>query len=573
MKKVISILLTAIFAFSLFSVCAFAEESDTEKTEENEEAKVESSYKAEEVIYGILKADGKIEKVLPVVALDAKEKTELNYYGDFTEIRNLTDTKEIDVNGSKVELEIPEGRFYFEGELENPEIPWLVDISYKLNGKKIDSEELGGKDGRLEINISVKANEKADRSFFDAYMMQISATLSSDKCKNIAAEGATIANAGANKMINFMSMPGSESDFVITADVNDFSMGGMSIAAVPVSMADMLNSMGGISEGIDEFSDAMTQLSSGVSQLNNGAFALSEGMNQFSTGLLELSANSQPIRDAAEMMLNGLKSVDSVLGAIGNGDISQGEIDLGIVPEALRNMAASVTATAESINAEQNNITAAVDNMNAAFAADRTGIDETGLVYISALESAWNASAGILNTAVSNLETVEQDIRNNAAIISGTADTLEELANVGGAGTANIGQYISGLEELIEHFEMFYDGIIKYTQGVDMLADNSVSLAEGVTGIAGGTYQLNSGTSQIPGKMDQMIDSVTGDEFEAHSFLDEKNENVVSVQFVFSTEGIDAPDEAPEETENEETQSGAALFFSRLKGLFSKEEN
>ena len=568
MKKTIAAILALILSFSLFTTGSFAEEDKDDKSEEEEEvSEKELSYSAEEVIYGVLNSDGRINKILPVVILDAKEDTELTYYGEFKNVINLTDTNKLQSKGDKLKLKLEKGRFYFEAQLKKAEIPWNVDISYMLDGKKISPEKLGGKSGKLQIQIDISANEKADKSFFDAYMLQLSATLNSEKCKNIVAEGATMANAGSNKMINFMSMPGSQSSFKISADVEDFSMGGMSIAAVPMSMAEMLGSMDGISEGLDQFGDAMGQLSSGVSQLNSGAWQLSDGMRQFSQGLLMLSENSAPIRDTSQMMLDALIKADEFIADI-TGD-NMGELNPNLLPDALRRTADCIYLAADSVNGERNNLASAVDNMNFAFTADRSEINEAGLAYIENLQNSWNYSAVLIDNTITKLEIVERDIRLSGDGVMCTADNLEKLVNSGGLESVDISEYIYQIRDLLQKFQMFYDGIIQYTGAVDMLAENSVAISNGVLELAGGTNQLDSGTSQIPEQMDKMISEMVGEEFEPHSFISEKNENVKSVQFVFSTEAISLPQPPEEESESAEAMSGIQLFFSKLKALFN----
>lgn len=101
--------------------------------------------------------------------------------------------------------------------------------------------------------------------------MQVSITLDSQLCRNITAEGATIANSGADKQINFTAMPGTDSEFSLTADVTDFSMPGITFAAVPFSMGDALGDITELTAGLSQLTDAVSQLSDGAAQLSSGA--------------------------------------------------------------------------------------------------------------------------------------------------------------------------------------------------------------------------------------------------------------------------------------------------------------
>ena len=53
------------------------------------------------------------------------------------------------------------------------------------------------------------------------------------------------------------------------------------------------------------------------------------------------------------------------------------------------------------------------------------------------------------------------------------------------------------------------------------------------------------------------------------SFLDERNEDTASVQFVLSTEGITAPEEAAEPQPQEESQGFFADLWDKIVALFT----
>lgn len=74
-----------------------------------------------------------------------------------------------------------------------------------------------------------------------------------------------------------------------------------------------------------------------------------------------------------------------------------------------------------------------------------------------------------------------------------------------------------------------------------------------------GTGQLRNETdgmdTEISDKIDEMLASFTGEDFEAVSFVSDKNTNIESVQFVIQTEAVEV---------EEESKS----FVEKLKDLF-----
>ena len=574
MKKILSLLLAVLLVFSILPAGASAEDGE--------------AYHSEEVVYGVLSAEGDVNKILPVVIIDASQDTEIKYYGRFTGTKNLTDTEKLTVKNGSVELKVPRGRFYFESDLKAAELPWIFNISYSLDGEEITPEELGGKSGHLEISIDIEANPRGDRSFFDAYLLQISMTLDSLKCKNIKAEGATEANAGSNKMMSFMAMPGIESHLSLSADVSEFSMPAMNIAAVPLSMADMLNGMGGITEGIDSFGSALTQLSEGVGMLAGGAGQLRDGFGMFGAGLKELSNNSAAIVGASSMILDGLVQLSDTVAALkemgSNIDIAK----LSFLPPLLYRLADVMDYAAQLLGDSQTEIDATIsavsgmmdeiidiseEELEALWQKNPNSQALQLLIYnyriLVSIRDSWYQAVENFLSASDSMGGIIQQLADSAGSTRDLAMGLENFIGSGGEG-GEMGSYIDQLIGLGDNYAQFHEGLVAYTGGVDMLAAAGAELYGGTDALADGTQQLSDGTSQIPEKLGEMMGS--GEEFTPHSFLSDKNENVKSVQFVFSTEAISLPEPEEPEAEPEEEKTGIELLFQRFIDLFRKQD-
>ncbi|MEG1931696.1 MAG: hypothetical protein RR075_01145, partial [Pygmaiobacter sp.] len=164
----------------------------------------------DEVIYVNLTNDGSVDSAYAVNSFTLSSGGTIVDYGDYTGISNLTTTDEISYQGDKVSVSAPKGKFYYQGNLKTVELPWLVSLHYRLDGKPMPAEELAGKNGAFELEIDLRKNPKADTSFFENYALQVSVTLDAGKCSNIVAAGATAANAGASKMLNYIIFPNTE---------------------------------------------------------------------------------------------------------------------------------------------------------------------------------------------------------------------------------------------------------------------------------------------------------------------------------------------------------------------------
>ncbi len=142
----------------------------------------------------------------------------------------------------------------------------------------------------------------------------------------------------------------------------------------------------------------------------------------------------------------------------------------------------------------------------------------------------------------------------------------------------------SGTAELAEKYEMFDTGVSEAADKVNVLAGGVSRLStgistltskysefdEGLASYAEGTQELYTNTSgldsQVQEKIDSILDSLSGGDDEAESFVSEKNTDVKSVQFVIKTSAIEKADKADVKDTAEKDKS----FLEKVKALFEK---
>lgn len=625
MKKLISILLS----FSLLlatGASAFAAEPqiadapDAAEAAETETAKTETPgaeetaqaapekptqpapFSSEEVLYGVLDSYGKTEGIYSVVIVDSGKENRVDYYGPFADVKNLSDTRAVELNNGCVSFDAPEGRFYFQSTLSDNKLPWDISIEYTLNGAPIKAEELGGQSGRLGIKISVKSGGLADSSFYDGYLMQVTVTLDSRLCTNITAADATVANSSANKLINFSVMPGADTELSLTADVVNFSMPGITLSGVPFSMGGSLGDVEELTDGLTTLTDAISQLSDGANQLSDGAIQFLYGAHQFGDGLYQLSENSAQLVSASSMFLTAFNTIrDRLQGPIGSGDVQNIEglvAALGALRDSLNGLATSLTGTADSIRstcdymaaavsgvtasaADIGNVTATVDALEEQSPGVREALNNAGLGRVLQtaqcaieLKANLNTLSDQMKTTAGELDSLAEELNTNVGYIDFAILLLNQMAGTDDGEQLN--EIIAMLNDLSNGYKQFHDGLVQYTGGVDALADNWAKLYEGMFELTGGSYQLSDGTSQlndgtkdIPDKVDDMLSGFTGGDYSAHSFLSDKNTSTTSVQFVLTTDAITLP-AAPVQAESAaDDESTFRQFWGRFVDLFT----
>lgn len=295
----------------------------------------------EEVIYGRLDNRGRPRSAYAVVELSVAAPGKISHHGQYTEVENLTDTSPIEYSNGTVTLEAERaGLYYYQGKLRKALMPWDIEITYKLNGKELDPDDLSGASGELEVDIHTSINSGFDPYFADNYMLQISVTLDSELCEDISARNGTVASAGSSKNITFVVLPGSEGDVGFSAKVRDFSMGGFTIAGVLYNQESMMSGMGeeidGITSGISQLTGAISTLAGAAGQLRDGAGELSENGGT-------LSEASGQIYEALSQIAEGLEGFDM-------SEMGEGLEQLGQLPDAFFQLGSGLNQIGEGID-------------------------------------------------------------------------------------------------------------------------------------------------------------------------------------------------------------------------------
>ena len=272
----------------------------------------------EEVIYSSIGTDGTVLNNYTVNILNVTASGEVYDYGYYDSLKNLTNINPIQYEEGKVSVAADKGRFYYQGNLSDKNLPWNIMITYQLDGEEIEGKDLAGKTGVLEVNIKTSRNPQIKDSFYNNFMMQVSVTLDSENCQNIVAEGGTFANAGSDKLITFTVMPGKDGDITLKSDVSNFEMKGITISAVPFSMKVDIGDTSKMTEGLSSLSDAIKQLNEGISELNtgaeqlrDGASSLKEGSKEYQAGIKKLADNSDTLVSGSEKILEDLQYIDA----------------------------------------------------------------------------------------------------------------------------------------------------------------------------------------------------------------------------------------------------------------------
>ncbi|MBM7660224.1 X-X-X-Leu-X-X-Gly heptad repeat protein [Bacillus mesophilus] len=560
----------------------------------------------DEVVYATLNANGALNDLYVVNTIDMASAGSIIDYGTYTSVKNLTDLKELQQEGQIVRIDAPEGKFYYQGNLEDDtQLPWDVTISYKLDGQEIDPVALAGKSGSVEIIIETKANENGNTVFFENYLLQVSLLLP-NTYRNIDATDGIIANAGKDKQITFTVMPGEAETLTITADAQSFEFDGIQIAALPSTlpidtseMDHMTEDMATLSDAIGELNSGVADLEDGVSQLNGGAAALRKGSVQYHNGISQAGGASSEIVSASKRIGEALQTINASLLA------SSSELDLTSLtelPAGLTQLAAGLTDTVTGLTNLQENYTIAYQALDGSI----QGIPDVQLTdeEIAAITTS-NADSSVVEQLLATYQAA-QTVKATYSSVKGAFDavapaltqTNEAVTLMSGTLTALATELTTSIEEmdlsaleelqqgiagLAANYGEFHSGLVSYTKGISQLSSSYSSLHSGIVDLSGGTAgledgvdELHNGTDelyqetkdlpeQIKEEINQMIAEYDKSDFEPVSFVSPKNEKVHSVQFVLKTESIEIVEPEAEQAKPKEDKGFWELFLDLFR--------
>lgn len=89
-------------------------------------------------------------------------------HGSYTAVRNMTTSDAVEQSGDTVTVHVTEdGKLYYEGAMDvATALPWVVKLTYTLDGAEIRPDELGGKSGALSIRAAGEPQPGLHRQLF-----------------------------------------------------------------------------------------------------------------------------------------------------------------------------------------------------------------------------------------------------------------------------------------------------------------------------------------------------------------------------------------------------------------------
>jgi putative membrane protein len=542
--SVLSVILCALLFISGISITtAFSADTNVIPTTEMSQKKASVQSKSE-IVYAKLNAEGTPNGIYVVNHFDVSESGNIVDYGDYTRVINLTDTSPLSIDGDQITLTADAGNYYYQGDSVHKNLPWIISISYSLNGKAVQANELAGETGYMEIHITTRFNPDVENVFYNNYMLQITLNLDTEKCSNITATDAVAASVGKNRVLTYTVMPGNDADITISSNINDFSMTGVEIAGMPFSIPaelpdtdEMVDEMTSLSDAIDALHNGVGKLNDGVKNFNTGVSSITSGSSDITSGLSALNGNSSNLIDGSVKIKSALDQIVASMTSTGAGT-SGGIGDLVQLPDGLRQMAQGLEQMVEGLtrlkdgyadmfsildvaimelakipvdpaqltalqtlieNSGDTDAQAAFGQLIAYYTAGQTLVGtyttDTGNGSIQAgLSSVTGALEKVINGDPSSPNNI--GLKGIASTLRSIADNIEIALNNNDI-MNQLRKLVDALSELAKNYSAFHAGLVDYTNGVKQIAGGYAELHNGIISLQSGAEELETGTQRL----------------------------------------------------------------------------
>ena len=509
-----------------------------------------SNNQKEEVVYIMTDANGTVDNINVVNIFGKGDVTD---FGNYSSVKMLTSTESISNSGDEITFSTNQDKVYYQGTIENAEIPWNIVITYSLDGKEVKPEELVGASGALKIHIEIKENTKCTTSFYNDYALQASLTLDGAQCENITADGATLANVGADKQISFTVLPGKGLDATITSDVTDFKMDAIAINGVKLNLnveiddAELMDKVTEIMDATATLNDGAMNLSDGTSQLQNGGSSLNSGADTLYNAVNSLDSGVATLSNGVTSMQTGLNTLDSKSAALTSGStevltalttIQSSLANVSVSTEQLKQLMDSSAAIKQGISDLYDGAVNLQTNLSyasykAAMGANGLDIDTLKAGNTAAISSL----TGQITSLSSSIETLKgtvgydesTELQAQVAQLEAQIGSLTNIvtlltgsnAAIGGTETylttvsAGVDSLVTGLSNLKTSYETFDAAIVSLSSTLSTLAVNMSSLKTGIDQLVtnyktldSGISEYTSGVATIVASYSQLVDGI-----------------------------------------------------------------
>lgn len=520
----------------------------------------------DETVYVNMKADGGIDNIIVSDWLhNDAGNIKINDKTDLTDLKNIDTNKVLDVKDGKVNWNLEDGDVYYQGYCKK-ELPVNVKITYWLDGKEINPNDLVGKSGAVRIKIDYENNLKKD-GLYVPFAVITAMTLENSNFKNVKVAGAEVMNEGLKQVVTGIHFPGLKENvaevsdklaleesieitaiaekfemlpivFTVTSKVPDIDLDFNSnsfgeikdkVELLKESTQKLYDATQKIQAGQTELKDkevllkdaatklnaAILDIEKGSTNLMKGADEFNKGLNQYFEGTKKLIAGTTQYGAAAGELSGKIKEVSEK-----NQQLSEAVLQYSTQMEKGIDGLGKLTEGSKQIDAGVKDLSTAIQQIEAALAKTNNPELSAALKQVSAGSKALNAktkefTAGMesLNAGMSKGKAGATQLKANATKLNEAGKLLVENSlklDASGkalkAGSEQIGQ--ETISKILMGAENLFMGATKLNGGVHQYAQSMNQYSQGMVKLDDGIAKLGSGVEEYSSKMGEYNDTI-----------------------------------------------------------------
>ena len=468
------------------------------------------SSEKEEVIYANLTSSGDIEKIYAVNIFEDKDIVD---YGVYETVKNMNTMDKINYSNGKITIQNSEDKLYYQGIMkQNTEMPWTIQVRYKLDGVEYAPSELAGKSGKLEISISIKENKNCKKNFFENYALQTVVQLDTNLCENIKSDEATMANVGGLKQLTYTILPGNEKDIKITSDVTDFEMSEIQVNGINLNLgldkdsidtSSLTGELDKLKDAVNDLDDGANELNDGAKKLDDGAVTLTDGIKTIQDGLDQLNSKSSSLTSGSSEVLSALKTIQSSLN-----NVSTSSKDL----KQLSSASTSIKSGIDSLVKGLKTVDSSIDTYN-------SSLKKAGLNSASELAQKNKQAISALGITSTQRKLYSAYTSGGSQAVSaelaklaqaGDSEAVELYKQVSAGNTDAVTQYVQAagklisVETLLKADASYIEGSSKLINGIDA----QMSTSSGQTTLMSGAVSLQTNYKKFDASIQDLVSSL-----------------------------------------------------------------
>ncbi len=476
----------------------------------------------EETVYTNLNTDGTVNSTTVNEHLINKDD-EIKDVTDLTDIFNLNGDEKFDQDGDNLIWKADGKDIYYQGKTDK-QLPIEIKATYKLDGKKMDIEDMIGKKGQVTIELKFTNTDKKEvtvngkkQTMYTPFVVTAATVVSNKENTDFKVNNGRIISSGTRSIIAGISSPGlkeslglSNLDFdktVITYNTEKFELNDIYIMATSKiledSDLDIFDNLNEIYGKTNELNKNTDKLVSGSKELYDSLKTYNSNYKLFNKGVNDLKAGTSKISSSYTTIDNGINSLNDGIQTLlafksGINDLSTN----------VSQISASTTTLAGIGTDIESNITKTIALLNSNITdleKSKATLESTKAELSSTLDSLNNIKSTLTENSL-DTNVVEDEITKIKTRIASIDNSIKELDSK----IAISKQTLNSLNStgLATKITTLSNGLTSLDQGVKGFTTKLSSVTDGIDKLAAGSSALTAGSSEFKTALNTLDNSV-----------------------------------------------------------------